>query len=516
MKHSWLAVMIAVFFAWTAAPAAAQPEDEDNPVEAPAAQEEEAPAQAAAQAQPEQPSAPAQAPAVQEPEEATERPEEPAKPAEKPAKPAAAAAPEPVKPSPAPEKEPQAPAPKSAPTPLPSAQERAKAELSFLQSTFKTASEDVLPSLVDQIDAYLWEFREIAEADQAQFLKAQISDKQGDMVTAAVDLLKLLYEYPQTEYKMNAKKRLFEIIDKKFGKKMKPVITELAKGPAAGLDRPQRFALLLRSLVNLKEAAFYQPLILEFREFFRRYASDPSAGEMTYLFGRLHFQDGNYKMSVIINEKLLAVHKDGPLAAKAQASVGDIYATAMRDYNKAIEAYQVVTKKFAAYPEAGDAYVKMAKIFDENLKQPDLALETLDKIVLTYPGADASYQAFVETARIQKDKNKDFGKAVAALQNAAKMFKNEERAAAALRQASVIAADDLKDDTLQAQLLKDVPANCPQCRSAADSLWEAGQVYEKRLKAPAEALKAYKQLVSEYPGYARIKDVNKRIAALSK
>jgi TolA-binding protein len=512
-----------------AAPASAQPEDEDNPVQASAVKAKPAePAPAAAQGQIANPVEPApasaqgqiakpvEAAAPKPPEETAPAVVEPVKTPEPAKKPAA----EPAK-ALAPEKAPEAaPAPKKAPAampaPPPSAEQREKAELAFLQATFQTAAPDILPSLAEQVDAYLWEFREGADADQAQYLYAQIDEKQGDLAAAAVGLLKLLYEYPQTELKMNAKKRLVEIVDKKLGKKLLPAIMEIAKGPAEGLDRPQRYAALLRALVNLKEPALYQPLILEFREFLRRYPNDPVSGETSYLRGQLHFQNANYPMAILINEKILAVQKEGPLAAKAQTAIADTYATAMKDYNKAVEAYQAVTKKFAAYPEAGDAYVKMARIFDENLKQPDLALETLDKIVAGYPNTDAAYKAYMETARIQKDKNNDFGKAVAALQGAAKMFKGEERAATALKQAAAIAADNLKDDTLQAQSLQEVAANCPQCKAAPGALWEAGQVYEKKLQNPSQALKVYQQLVKAYPTYSGIKDVNKRIKALNK
>jgi len=521
MNHLLSAALIAVLLT-AAAPASSQPEDEDSPVQATTSQAKPGqPAPASEQAQPAQaaPSLkPAEAPAAKPAEQAAPAPaQEPAKAVEPAPKPAAQ---EPK--APAPEKAPEAaPAPKKAPTPppappMPSAEQREKAELAFLQSTFQTAAPDILPSLAEQVHAYLWEFHESADADQAQYLDAQINEKQGDLAASAVDLLKLLYEYPQTELKMNAKKRLAEIVDKKLGKRLKPAIMEIAKGPAEGLDRPQRFAALLRALVNLKEPAFYQPLIVEFREFLRRYPNNPAAGEVSYLRGQLHFQNGNYPMAILINEKILAVQKEGPLAAKAQTSIADIYATAMKDYNKAVEAYQLVTKKFAAYPEAGDAYVKMARIFDENLKQPDLALETLDKIVANYPNSDAAYKAYLETARIQKEKNNDFGKAVAALQGASKMFMGEERAAVALKQAAAIAADNLKDDTLQAQSLQEIAANCPQCKAAPAALWDAGQVYEKKLQNPAQALKVYQQLVTAYPTYAGVKDANKRIKALNK
>jgi TolA-binding protein len=472
--------VFAFLFGLSAYPLAAQ-DEEETPLEAPAG-------------------APEEAPQVQAPT--------PAKPKAPKAAPHAAEAPK--------------PAPKKAltpppPPPLPTADERAKAESAFLQSYFsRVTSEEVLPNLAEQVESYLWEFRENAETDQAQYLKAEIDERRGDQVAASLDLLKLFYEYPQTELKMTAKQKLFLLVDKKFGKKIKPQIAEIAKGPQEGLDRPQRFAAFLKAMVSLKEPSFYQPLAAEFREYLRRYPGHEDAGDITYIFGQFHLQNGNYRNAILLYEKILAVYKDGPLAAKAQIGVGDTYAVALKDYNKAVEAYQVVTKKFAGYPEAGDAYVKLATIFDMNLKQPDLALETLDKIISNYEGTDSAYAAYQEMSRIQRERNKDFSRAVAALQSAAKMFAGEERAAAALKQASDVAGDELQDDTLKATLLKDIVANCPSCKIAPAALWDAGQVYEKRLKAPSEAITVYRKLISEYPADPHVRDAQKRITALNK
>lgn len=483
MKHSRSAVILAALFALAAQPAFTQ--DEEEPLEAPG-----------------------------ETVEAVEEPAQP-KPAVKPAaKPEAKPAP---KAEAKPEPKPAARKPAAPPPPaLPSADERAKAQLTFAQNIFKSASEEILPSLAEQAEAYLWEFRDNPEADQAQYLKAEINERRGDQVAAILDFIKLFYEYPQTELKMNAKQKMFLLVDKKLNKKLKPQITDIAKGPQEGLDRPQRFAAFLTAMAGLKEPVFYKPLTDEFREYLRRYPGHADAGEITYQFGQLHLQNGNYQNAILLYQKILAVYKDGPLAAKAQIGVGDTYAAALKDYNRAVEAYQAVTKKFAAYPEAGDAYVKLATIFDMNLKQPDLALETLEKIISNYASTDAAYAAYLEMSRIQKERNKDFSKAVAALEAAAKMFAGEERAAEALQKASVIAGDDLQDDTFKAKLLKDLVANCPQCKMAPAALWDAGQVYERRLKAPAEALPVYKKLVSEYPTDPHVKDAQKRIKDLSK
>jgi tetratricopeptide (TPR) repeat protein len=488
----------------TAVQVPAQPSSESMTVTPP--MQAEAPASAA--------EVPAQ---VQEPSAASKSESAPAPKAEPVPAPKAEPAPEP-KPEPvrveAPVEKP-APVRKSAPAveKQMSSSEKARAELEFLKSAYKNAAAETLASLPEQVDAYLWLYRELENADQAQYLKFEVHEKQGDLLAAAVDLLKLLYEYPDNKLSFNAKKKLMEIADKKL-RKQKPAVTEMGKGPEASLDRAGRLIALLRALAGLKENALYAPLSAEFNEFFRRYPENPHVGEMLFLMGQVYAQNGNHETSILLNEKILAVYSpEGPLGAKAQTAIADVYAGALRNYDKAVEAYQSVTDKFAACPESGDAYVKMARILDENLKQPALAVDRLEKIVQLYPKTDAAFQALRDASRIQKDRNKDFGKAVELLVKLADMFPGE-RAVAGLKDASDLAGGYLKDYTMQAKLLERLAADYPQDKNSAQALWDAAQIYERQLTNASAAKGVYEKLAQGYPSWA--KKASKRIEALNK
>ncbi|MFA6030823.1 MAG: tetratricopeptide repeat protein [Elusimicrobiota bacterium] len=497
--------------------AAAGAQETPAPAAEPAA-EPKVEAPAVAEPAPETPAA--AEPVVAEPKVETPAPVEPKAPTPKPApkaEPAHIQAPrvEAPKVEPKPRApEPKAEAPAKAETTM-AVGERAKAELTFLQNAFKTAAGETLTCLPEQVDAYLTLYRELDGADMAQYLKFEVHEKQGDLLAASVDLLKLLYEYPDTKLSFNAKKKLMEIVDKKI-RKQKPAVTEVSKGPGAGLDRPGRLIALLRALASLKETAIYEPTVAEFNEFFRRYPDHPSVGEMIYLLAQVYAQNGKQETAILLNEKVLAVYsKDGPLGAKAETAIADIYAGALRNYDKAVESYQAVTDKFGSFPEAGDAYVKMARILDENLKQPALAVDRLEKIVSLYPNTDAAFAAFREQSRIQRDRNKDFGKAVEALTKLADMFPGD-RAVAALKDAADLAGGSLKDYTLQAKLLERVAADFPQDKSAAQCLWDAAQLYERQLTNPGAAKGVYEKLVADYAKDSLAKKASKRIEALNK
>lgn len=483
--------------------------------------------------------APGEETAKPKPKPAEEPAPEPVKPKVQPKpaeEPAAEPAPEPVKPKPRPKPKAKpvepaaeeaeaaepAPKPKSAPkpkakpaeAPAQSVSEAAKGQVKYLQEAFKNGTEDLYPSILEQIEVHLQQYREQDGADQALYLKAEVHEKLGDFNAAALDDLRLLYEYPQTKLAFNAKKKLMEIADRRFRKQKQP-IADIMKAVDPKLERADRLAALLRAVAGLQERELTVPLVAELNDFLRRYPEHPAAGEMTFLIGKVHAVNANYKVAILFFEKILVLSGDGGLGARAQAAIGDIYAVSLRDYNKAIEAYQATTDRFADFPEAGEAYVKWAKIQDENLKQPNLAVELLEKITTLYPKSDAAYQSLMEQSRIYSTKLKDYNRAVDALKKVADDFPME-KAVEALKQAAELSGSYLKDQSLQVSFLERIGTDFPEHKDAPQALWDAGQMYERQLSNNAAALKAYQALVSKFGANPLAKKASKRIDYLNR
>ena len=392
--------------------------------------------------------------------------------------------------------------------------ERAKADFAFLQNAFRGAGLEVYPTLLERVDLHLQFYRDLEGADQAQFLRSEITEKQADLPTAVVDLLKLLHSYPRTKLDFSAKKKLLEIADKRF-KKQKPALTELMKTPEDKGERADRIAALLRALAALEDKEFTGPLLSELGLFMRRYPTHPGVGEMEFLQGKVHAVNGNNLAAILIYEKILALSKDGALGARAQSAIGDIYAAAFKNYDKAIEAYRATTDRFPQHSEAGVAYAKMAKIIDEQLKQPGLSLEVLQKVVSLYPGSEAAYQSLLEQSKILKDKLGDPGSAVQRLEKIADDYKGDH-AVDALTQAAAVAGATLKDFSLQVKFLERLARDYPDHKTSPQALWDAGQVYERSLSDPSSARKAYRTLVDKYAGDLAAPKAAKRLKALEK
>ena len=443
----------------------------------------------------------------------------PAKPETLPAPPPETPAPvEPPKP-PAPPPAPAKPAtPKAAPSvqaPARSEAEFAREELKFYEGAFETASPDVLEPLLEEVDGFLSRYRDQDGADQALFLMASIRERQGDLVGGAVDLLKILYEYPQTKLAFNAKRKLLDIADKKL-KKQKTALTQIAQDQSkvTDLDQPGRLAALLKALTAVPEKEFYKPLGDELRGFLARYPGHPGAGEITFLLARHHARNGQYRAAILLNQKVLALYPDAGLRAKAQSEIAGLYAASLKDYNRAVEAYLSLAEKYPGTPEAGESYVKMAKILDENLNQSALAVEKLDEIVRLYPNTDAAYQAFLEQARIQRNRLSAPAKAVAAHEGLAEMFPGE-RGVASLKEAADISAS-AKDFAAQTRLLEKFVEKYPDDKYSPEALWEAADVYQERLTDPAGAKRVLEKLSSAYSGTKFGKKALKRLSELGK
>ncbi|MFH2202982.1 MAG: tetratricopeptide repeat protein [Elusimicrobiota bacterium] len=405
----------------------------------------------------------------------------------------------------------EAPAEEVAPPPAAESSDpkaHAREKLAFLERSFASASKDVLGSLLEQVEEMIRGDRESEVADGAHDLKALIHEKRKEYASSIVGMLKLIYEYPDSKLAFNTKRRLLEMVGKRM-KTHRARLSELARGPEPGLDRPARFAALLRELALVEEKDLYAPLTGEFREFLGRYPAHRLSGEMTHLLAQLHARKGENEIALLIFEETLALFKDPVLLAKTQFALAEHLVGALKRYDKAAEAYQKVIAAYPADELAREAHVKLGELLYRRLKQPALAIEILQKAVTRYPAADAAYAALLLQAEIHADQ-KSLAKAVAALEALAAMFPGE-KAVGALKKAADL-ADSGKDYAEQVRLLSKLAADNPKSKEAPEALYEAAQICEKRLADAAKAEELYKRVVDEYASSKLAAKARKRLA----
>ncbi|PCI37115.1 MAG: hypothetical protein COB53_07400 [Elusimicrobia bacterium] len=392
-----------------------------------------------------------------------------------------------------------------------SAQSHVVDEFLFLRSAFSKADSAILESLFAQAAALLEVARQSERADEIQLFMIEIRRKQKRPVDAVIEALKLLYEYPGSKWAFNAKRIIQEITAKRF-KRSREKITAITEGPRIGMSRPQRLGAMLQNLASFSDPNFYSMITAEFRDFFKRYPGYTDRDSLSFLLAGLHTRNGSPRPAVFLYERILALSEKKDLKASAQNAVGDLYAGALDDPERAVGAYQALADGFPEFEEAQVAYGKWARLLDKELKQPMLAVEILEKAVQLYPETDAAHNALSESGRILAFRLKNRELAVLTLERLAEMFPGP-RAVAGLRRIANLHAR-ARDYAKQARTLVRLRRRYPGDAYSAEALWTAARLYDKKLRDETAARRVYQDLVESYPENHFSKKARRRLESL--
>jgi TolA-binding protein len=434
--------------------------------------------------------------------------------------PAAPAVAEPAPAAPAPEA-PVPATPKTAPTKkqavartdatAPLSREQALKEWKFLQETSKDTGEERTESVLFQLNEFLrlnpdWEF-----SDEARLLKSELQLRRGDYRSAAVDLLVLIYEYPDSHLVFQAKRMLTDVVDRKFDKKMKSLLSDISKGSEA-TEKPARLVLLLKTLSEQAGDVLFDPLVMEFDRFFCRYPSYTGLDELNVLFGDLQTKKKKYVTAQTYYQKLLALYPESRFRPRAQRSLGDLYASNLKNIDAAVNAYQEVIHLYPRSDETAYAYEQTAKL-EEQQKHYALAVEINEKIIKLYPNTDYALRAFNNKARLLREELEKPNDAVRTYQELADMFMGSDGAAEALKVAAALARKQ-KNYKLESALYARFANECPTNKEAPDMLFQAALVSEEDLADTEAALDLFNQLTNKYPESKPAQKAEKHINAL--
>ncbi len=116
--------------------------------------------------------------------------------------------------------------------------------------------------------------------------------------------------------------------------------------------------------------------------------ADPARENRDYEAALNNFKAGKHKEAAWGFSAFVQKHPDSSLAPNAQLWLGNAW-VAQRNCPKAIEAYSVLTTKFADSPKAGDAWLAMANCQQE-MGNAAAAKRSLETVVAKYPNSQAA------------------------------------------------------------------------------------------------------------------------------
>lgn len=427
--------------------------------------------------------------------------------------PAAAAKPEPepmpepkaeVKPEPQPE--PKAPAPPAAKAP------GADEEFAFAKDAAEDADGKVSEAAMEELAVFARRHPSSERAPEAMLLLAGLRQKHGDWQVAAVSLLRLLYEYPETKVGLRAKSDYLTFVDKKASRRHRQILSELVTPPGTA-GKADRLAALWRKVAERAPDALYEPVAAEIRDFTVRFPGHPDADKLQAALARLHAANDKPAAALLAWRKLLALFPESALLPRARMSVGDLYADALRDPKKAIDAYQELVEKHPGAPEVQAALENSARLFEEKLRQYSLAVEMHERIVKLFPKSPSSLKSLKTIAKLQRDRLGAADEAVKTLMRLSSMHGGQD-GIDALLQAASCARRDLKDFSRQAELLRKVSDDYAGADEAPQALYDAAAVYESSLKDEVKAMELYKEVGLKFPSHRLAKKAAGRVAKL--
>jgi tetratricopeptide (TPR) repeat protein len=388
--------------------------------------------------------------------------------------------------------------------------EQPDAELAFFKTWSVSGDDDTLESILPQVEDWVDGNPAAPEAAEAQFLKASLRARLGQQKAAITDLLRYFYAYPGASSSEEAKKLFAALVEKKADKKLKPALLEIASAVETA-DTPGRLAVMLRR-VSAKAGVFlYEPLLNEYRSFFRRFPGYTGGDMLLFSLADLHRANGEYGKARLGYQKLIAVCPASPLFGKAKLSLADTLADDLKDRSGAMTAYQDITLTLPGTDEAWAAYKRLPALA-EKMKSYSLAVETYEKIIALYPDKVEAYRAYNSEARVLREELDKPAEAIAVLKRLADKYKGG-KAIEALFLAAEIYRKDLKDTAGELAMYDRIAADYSSDPQAPKALLEAGKVCEDN-KDYEKARGYYSAITGKYPQDALAKKAQKRIDGL--
>ncbi|PJA13205.1 MAG: hypothetical protein COX65_07460, partial [Elusimicrobia bacterium CG_4_10_14_0_2_um_filter_56_8] len=153
---------------------------------------------------------------------------------------------------------------------IPSPAALSESEWDFLSSRGEEKDKDLLELLLPQVSDWIAVSPAGKHSADAQLLKAALQLKLGDYKSGIMSLIRHFYEYPQADSSAAAKQLFTETVDKKAGKEIRPVLSELAAAHETG-ETSVRLAMMLQKVCSRAGEFLYEPVQAEYRDFFRRF-----------------------------------------------------------------------------------------------------------------------------------------------------------------------------------------------------------------------------------------------------
>ena len=390
----------------------------------------------------------------------------------------------------------------------------AEKELEFYKSEINTADKKQLPSIEWDLNSWLERNYSLPSAPEAMLQKAKVEYLNKQYVHAYLTLLKYSYEFPT---KKTDKDLVSQVIEELPKKQQMELMQNLAPKnlPQATEDRLNMFFTAANKL-NLKGANPH--LLKDYAMFFARFPGYENKDKIELLLGDSYRNDGQYLAALSKYDKVWKIYPSTKYKAAAIRMKGDIYASELKDYEKAKGYYNQVLQDFPNSVEVPTAYKHLA-LLEADMKNYDSSIHNVQKAYEGYlkDGQKLeAYNALMFKAEVQEKNLKNYNSAIETLKIAADLMPAEEQYYVEAKQKEAqIQAKKLKDNYAERDVWEEIAVRFPHTESGVEALYRAAELTEK-FGDGAKAKEKYNRVILNRPQSKIAVKAQKRINSLDK
>ncbi len=392
-------------------------------------------------------------------------------------------------------------------------------ELAFYQKQAQNATRPIQKVLVNNLQNWLEANSSSLQANRALILKANLERNLKEYPESLISLLKYKYAFGTTE-KTNIQNILKDDA-KNFARSEQEAYNHLINAKVPQTELPERIDTFLTLATKANIKGTYEPLIKEYNAFLNRFKDYEEIDRMELMLGDLHRSNKNPYAALMQYEKVWEVYPNTKYKAASLRMQGDVYASDLKDYDKARNIYTQVLNDFPTTVERPTVYYHIA-LMEDTQKQYHEALDHLGfaaKLYQEQGDSNSLYDVLLFKSEIQEKRLKDYEGAAKTLNQMATLFKNKEDKFREVQfKLANIYHSKLKDSSLERKAYEDFLRTYPNSKKADEALFEAANLAKEAGEYDLAANYLEKLIVnnpdSDYAGKAQrqLNSLNKKIA----
>ena len=387
-------------------------------------------------------------------------------------------------------------------------------ELEFYKSEINTADKKQLPSLEWDLNSWLERNYSLPSASDAMLQKAIVEYLAKKNTSAYLTLLKYVYEFPT---KKLPKELVNQVIAEFPNKQQIELMQALTPKnlPQQTEDRLNMFFTAANKL-ELKDSKDH--LLKDYALFFTRFPGYENRDKIELLLGDTYRNSGDYFAALSKYDKVWKIYPSTKYKAASLRMKGDIYASELKDREKAKNYYKQVLNDFPNSVEIPTTYKHLA-LLEADEKNYESATEYAQNAYTGYlkDGQKLeAYNALMFKSEVQEKNLKNYNSAVDTLRSAAELMPADERYYVEAKQKEAqIQAKKLKDNYAERKVMEEIAARFPNTENGVEALYRAAELTEK-FGETAKAKEKYSKVILNRPQSAVAVKAQKRINSIDK